>query len=232
MISTHVMKFGAETRDFRANNLSYGAASGSYTFSKLWTQADPNRADALSGNEIASALLGFPTSGSVDLPITTAYRGKYYALFFQDDWKVTRRLTFNLGVRWDYESPVAERYNRQTRGFAFDQASPIAGAAKSASGAANCPACSNLTGGLQYAGTSGDERLAFAPDRNNFQPRFGAAYSLGSKTVLRGGVRTLQSRPVGAGPDNRLQSHYAHHPDARQSYALCQYEQSISNGAP
>jgi hypothetical protein len=123
----------------------------------------------------------------VTLPITPAYRAKYYALYFQDDWKVTRKLTLNLGLRWDYESPVVERYNRQTTGFAFGVPSPIAGQVKTAAGVANCPACSNLTGGLLFAGTSGDSRLAFAPDRNNFQPRIGVAYSLDSKTVLRGG---------------------------------------------
>src|SRR5581483_5166248 len=187
VIRTHVMKFGVELRDFRTNVVNYGAASGSYAFSKLWTQADPNRADANSGNEMASALLGYPTSASVAIPIIPAYRGKYYAAFFQDDWKITRRLTLNLGLRWDFESPVAERYNRQTRGFAFAQASPIADQVKNSPGVENCAACGALRGGLLYAGASGDARYAFEPDRNNFQPRIGAAFSLDSKTVLRGG---------------------------------------------
>jgi len=187
VISTHVMKFGLEVRDFRSNNLSYGAASGSFAFSKLWTQADPNRADAYSGNEIATALLGNPTGGSIEIPITPAHRSKYYAGFFQDDWKITRRLTLNLGLRWDYETPVMERYNRQTRGFALRQPSPIADQVRSRPGVENCAACRNLSGGLLYAGTSGDARYAFAPDRNNFQPRIGAAFALDSKTVIRGG---------------------------------------------
>jgi hypothetical protein len=187
VLSTHVMKYGLELRDFRANNLSYGAASGAFSFTRLWTQADPNRADAFSGNEIASALLGYPTSASVDIPITPAYRGKYYAIFFQDDWKITRRLTLNLGIRWDYETPVTERWNRQTRGFAFGVPSPLAEQVKGRPGIENCPACGNLTGGLLYAESEGDGRYAFVPDRNNFQPRIGAAFSLDSKTVLRGG---------------------------------------------
>jgi len=65
VMRSHLMKFGVEGRDFRSNNLSYGAAGGSFAFSRLWTQADPNRADALSGNEIATALLGHPTGGSI-----------------------------------------------------------------------------------------------------------------------------------------------------------------------
>jgi len=187
VVSTHVMKYGVELREFRATNLSYTSPSGAYTFGKNWTPADPNTASAYAGNEIATALLGYPTSGSVVLPITPAYVGKYYALFFQDDWKIARKLTLNLGLRWDYETPVVERYNRQTRGFAFGVASPLAAKVKTAAGVANCPACANLTGGLVFAGTSGTDRYAFTPDRNNVQPRIGAAYSLDSKTVIRGG---------------------------------------------
>ena len=187
VIATHVMKFGVEFRDFRTTNLNFGPAGGSFAFTKLWTQADPNRADALSGNEIASALLGYPTSGSLTLPITPAYRAKYHSAFFQDDWKITRKLTLNIGLRWDYESPVVERYNQMTRGFAFDQASPIAAQVSGKPGIENCAACRSLTGGLLFAEASGDNRFAFAPDRNNFQPRIGAAYALGGKTVLRGG---------------------------------------------
>jgi hypothetical protein len=184
---THVMKYGIELREYRSTDLNFGAASGTYTFSRLWTQNDPNRADAYSGNEVASMLLGYAASGSVTIPITPAYQGRYYALFVQDDWKLTRKFTLNLGLRWDYETPVRERYNRQTRGYAFDQPSPIADQAKNGPGVANCPACSNLMGGLLYAGTDGDSRFAFNPDRNNVQVRIGAAYALNSKTVLRGG---------------------------------------------
>jgi hypothetical protein len=187
VVAAHVMKFGFEVREFRTNIQNYGAAGGSFAFSRLWTQADPNRADAFSGNEIASALLGYATSGSVVLPIIPAYLSRYYAGFFQDDWKITRRLTLNLGLRWDYETPIAERYNRQTRGFALGQPSPIADAVRNRPGVENCAACGSLTGGLLYAGSSGSERYAFAPDRNNFQPRVGVAFMLDSKTVLRGG---------------------------------------------
>jgi hypothetical protein len=199
VISTHVMKFGVEARDFRTTNLNFGPASGSYGFTKLWTQADHNRADALSGNEIATALLGYPTSGSLTLPITPAYRAMYYSFFFQDDWKITRKLTLNLGLRWDYESPVKERYNQMTRGFAFGQASPLAAQVQNRPGIENCAACRNLTGGLLFTGTSGSDRFAFTPDKNNFQPRIGAAYALNEKTVLRGGfgVYTLGQWALG-----------------------------------
>jgi hypothetical protein len=183
---SHVMKFGGEIRDYQLNRLTVGLPSGSLSFAKSWTQANPLQADAVSGDEIASALLGWG-GGQYEIPIAPAYRYKYWVLFFQDDWKVTRKLSVNLGLRWDYESPPVERYDRMTRGFAFDQASPIAPQVKVAPGVENCPACANLMGGPLYVNTGGLARTAFDPDRNNFQPRVGAAYLLNSKTVLRGG---------------------------------------------
>src|SRR6185436_2370006 len=89
-----------------------GLASGNYAFDKNFTQAVSGRADAVSGNEFASFLLGYPASATVDRNIDPAFNHFYYAVFAQDDWKVTQRLTLNLGLRWDYESPATERYNR------------------------------------------------------------------------------------------------------------------------
>ncbi|HKE25360.1 MAG TPA: TonB-dependent receptor [Bryobacteraceae bacterium] len=171
------LKFGTELRRYNQNFLQPGAADGNYTFGKTWTQANPLRADATSGNEFATFLLGLPTSGTVDRNIDASYRNMYYALFAQDDWKITPRLTLNLGVRWDYEAPRTERYNRMVRGFAFGQPSPIAGQVSGL----------DLTGGLLYAGTDGDNRFAFLPDRKHIEPRFGVAWSFAPKWVMRGG---------------------------------------------
>ncbi|MBI1791365.1 MAG: TonB-dependent receptor [Acidobacteria bacterium] len=186
VIRSHVTKFGAEVRDYRGNRLDRGVASGNLAFGRGFTQADPLRADAFSGDEIATLLLGYP-NGSFDIPVAPAYSYHYYVLFFQDDWKVTRKLALNLGLRWDYESPPVERHDRMLRGFAFDQASPIAAQVKSSPAAANCPACADLRGGPLFAGVGGQPRTGFNPDRNNLQPRLGLAYSLTPKTVIRAG---------------------------------------------
>jgi hypothetical protein len=171
------IKFGAEVRRYNQNFLQPGAADGNYTFGKTWTQANPTRADATSGNEFATFLLGLPTSGTVDRNIDASYRNMYYAAFVQDDWKIKPNLTMNLGMRWDYEAPRTERYNRMLRGFAFGQPSPIA----------NQVSGLNLTGGLLYAGSSGESRFAFSPDRKHFEPRAGIAWSFKPKWVMRGG---------------------------------------------
>lgn len=171
----HNTKFGAEGRLYNRNNLQPGLASGTYSFGKNWTQANPLRADSTSGNEIATFLLGLPTSGSVDHNIDPAYQNRYYAVFVQDDFKVTPNLTVNAGLRWDYETPITERQNRMIRGFAFGQASPL-----------QVPGY-NLTGGLLFAGSSGDSRYSFNPEHTNFQPRAGFAWRVAPHWVLRGG---------------------------------------------
>ncbi|MFN7932289.1 MAG: TonB-dependent receptor [Bryobacteraceae bacterium] len=174
---THSIKFGSELRLYNSNSISPASAAGNYTFNRNWTQADAQRADALSGNVFATMLLGYPSSGFVDRNMFPAYQNRYYSLFVQDDWKIRRNVTINAGLRWDYEGPIYERYNRQIRGFAFDQASPIASQVQGLT----------LKGGLLFAGSSGQDRLAFLPDRNNFQPRIGVAWSVTPKWVVRGG---------------------------------------------
>ncbi len=188
MLGRHNLHFGAEFRRYNDNNLNPGLASGVYNFDEAWTQANPQRADSASGNAFASFLLGLPASGSVDRNISPSYRSNYYSLFIQDDVRVLPHLTLNLGLRWDYETPRIERYDRMIRGFAFDQPSPIAPAVTASAAAANCPACvTGLKGGLLYVGQNGDSRYAFDPHRANFQPRIGVAYRITSSLVFRGG---------------------------------------------
>src|SRR5437762_168246 len=173
----HVLKIGAEFRRFENLTVALGLISGQYTSTRAFTQANPLQGDALSGNEFASFLLGYPNGGTVDNNMDPFYRGYYYVGFVQDDWKVSSRLTVNLGFRYDYEAPMAERYNRQVRGFNFDQLSPIADKVQGLV----------LKGGLMYAGTSGESRQVFNRDYLHPQPRVGFAYRVGHDWVIRGG---------------------------------------------
>jgi len=113
-----VLKIGAEGKRFDKNRILLGLISGQYNFDRSYTQANPLRGDAVSGNEFATFLLGYPMGGNVDEMVHPAHRNYFYAAFIQDDWKVTPRLTLNLGFRYDYEQPFSERYNRMVRGFA------------------------------------------------------------------------------------------------------------------
>ncbi|MGH9723213.1 MAG: TonB-dependent receptor domain-containing protein, partial [Bryobacteraceae bacterium] len=177
VVGRHFLKFGAEGRKYNDNTLNPGRAVGFYSFGKNWTQAVSNRADAVSGNELATFLLGYPTSAVVDRNIDPAFTHFYYAMFLQDDWKLTSRLTLNAGLRWDYETPATERYDRMIRGLDFDAASPIASRAQGL----------NLRGAVQFANSGGQPRGSFVPDKNNFAPRVGLAYRLRDKWVIRGG---------------------------------------------
>jgi Carboxypeptidase regulatory-like domain/TonB dependent receptor len=183
----HTIKTGIEFRVYRWFDVSPGNTTGSYSFLRDMTRRDPSTADTTSGDPYASFLLGYPSSGFVSKNETFAWQNLYYVGYLQDDWKINERLTVNLGLRWDYEAPTSERFNRQTRGFAFGQPAPI-----------QAPGL-NLTGGLIYAGTEGAARLAFEPDRNNWQPRAGAAYRLTRHMVVRGGygVYYLGQRATG-----------------------------------
>lgn len=174
----HSMKFGAEFRLLHFSNIERTTANGDFAFTRRWTTSNPNVTDAAAGNAIADFLLGYMNSASVKLNSVPYLSWRYPVVYFQDDWQVNRRLTLNIGLRWDYESPPVERFDRQNRGFGFTAASPYKVAGY------------DLRGGLLFAGRDGQPRGAFVPDRNNWQPRFGLAYKvLQSKSlVFRAGV--------------------------------------------
>ena len=188
MFSRHTLKAGGEYRRILATPLATGNNNGFFEFTRAFTRRDPNSADATSGSAIASFLLGYPTNNSnMGMAQARDQNWNYFGLFVQDDLRVNRKLTLNLGLRWDYESGTVDSLDRLVRGYAFDQANPLADRVRNASGAAGCPSCANLQGGLLFAGVDGVSRQLFDPDRNNFQPRVGFAYTLNDRMVLRGG---------------------------------------------
>jgi hypothetical protein len=174
----HALKFGADYRLSRWNLLAPGAAqSGTFMFTPVFTQANPfvpTSADT-SGSGLASLLLGVPATGSLGFNSPLSLQNHYLALFVQEDWKVRPNLTVNFGLRYDFETPYTERYDRAGYGFDSVTPSPVA-----------VPGL-DLRGGILFAGLGDNPRREGDLDLNNFAPRFGFALSLGSKTVLRGG---------------------------------------------
>jgi hypothetical protein len=186
----HSIRAGAEYRVYQENTSNYGNVSPSYAFGTTWTAGPVDNSPAAPiGQGLASFLLGLPTGGSINNVTSAAQQSRYVALFLQDDWKVSRKLTLNLGMRYELELPTTERYNRFNRGFDLTVANPIQAAAQ-ANFALNPVAGVNqlLTpGGLLFAGVNGVPRGLWNSDTHAFAPRFGFAYALSPKTVVRGG---------------------------------------------
>lgn len=192
-IKNHTLRFGFEGNLIRYNVQNPQSGFGALSFDSRFTQKNYQTGDATSGNAAAALLLGSFSSASYGITPAYALQQIYIAPFVQDDWRVTRKLTVNLGFRWDYESPFSERHNKQVAGFCTTCASPLQSSV----------AGLTLNGGLQY--TSSSNRYPFPKDLNNFQPRLGFAYQAFENTVVRGGFgiiyfNTLES-PVGTGFD-------------------------------
>ena len=180
----------ATTRGSIANSASEpGRAAGQYHFRSNYTRERDN-SGALFGQDVASFLLGIPTGGSLDINAERLNDTWYHGVFVQDDWKITDRLTLNLGLRYEYEAPTIDSQNRNVRGFDPSAAVSIEAAARAAYAASPIPEIPAsqfaVRGGLQF--TSDSNRGFYDVDADNIQPRAGFAYALSPKTVLRGGV--------------------------------------------
>lgn len=173
----HTMKTGVDLRSLRHNSFSGGGNAGIFNFSPGFTQGpNPLAGSQTAGAGFASFLLGTAASGTATIRSAISYSTRYYAAYFQDDFRVTQKLTFNLGLRYDYETPRTERFNRISF-FLPDAPHPLGPEV----------GMPNLKGGLGFPGVGGFGRGWADPDRNNFAPRFGFAYNVMPKTVVRGG---------------------------------------------
>lgn len=181
---SHTMKFGLDLRRIHFIQQNSGNIL-QFTAQTQWTQQQWNQSDPLSGDGYASFLLG-GVSGSQNYPLYPFFQQWYVAPYFQDDWKVSRKLTLNLGLRWDFNQAPREKYDRINRGFNPTIASPIANQIP-ADMLALYPNLRNLTGGLEFAGVGGNPRVVSKNVWTNWQPRVGVAYQLSQKLVARGG---------------------------------------------
>ena len=178
VLSRHLLKFGFDDRILLVNDHEISQGSGAFSFSKAPTQGpNPNSASSTAGDGLASLLLGVGSSGNIINGFKdVATKSNYYAWYLADDWKVSSRLTLNIGLRYDLQTPRTERYNRMNY-FDPNVASPLAGP----SGIAN------LKGGLVFVGVNGNGRSQFDLQTNNISPRFGFAFQTTKRMVVRGG---------------------------------------------
>jgi len=156
----HTFKTGLEMRISGVNDIAVVSGGGTYGFTNTATS-----------HGLAALLLGWAQSGSINEGILIRSRSKTIGAYLQDDWKITPRLTLNLGLRWDYDEPRWEADNQQN---SFDRfaLNPVSG----------------TPGIVTFSGRGGISKYAHNKDLNNFGPRFGFAWRVTDRWVVRGGV--------------------------------------------
>ncbi|MEZ5399074.1 MAG: carboxypeptidase regulatory-like domain-containing protein [Bryobacteraceae bacterium] len=189
LVGTHTIKFGGTHRLNRVSNFRPNNPNGNYSFNDGFTRRFFNRAGG--GDAIASLFLGLPSGGQMRSEPVLGLQVKYTALFVQDDWRVSDRLTLNLGLRWDADFPQTERFDRASW-FDLQARSPI-----------QAPGFDSFFGGLVFAGsrTPGASRGIKDLDKNNFAPRVGLAYKVTDRLVVRTGTGIFYSPTTGFGPN-------------------------------
>jgi hypothetical protein len=212
----HTFKYGFEHLIQQNAGGNLGTSGGSFSFGSAtntsadsWTCQNPVKncgASQGNGSNVAQFLLGLPLSGSISTNATAFWSQHYTAAYFQDTWRVASKLTLDLGLRWDYQTGVTERHNRnytrydptyvQTAVTTPSQASyaSLVGATSANIGVnllqAHRPNASTFvtTGAIDYSGVHGTPRTLYNPRYLYFQPRIGFAYRVHPDTVLRGGL--------------------------------------------
>jgi hypothetical protein len=172
----HNIRFGFERKHFLGNYAAPGSPSGSFMFNNYGTEKNVFGFSSDQGHGIASLLLGFgdpyPWAG-LDIQPASATASRDTGLYVQDDWRITQQLTVNLGLRYEWQSPYTERYNR------------VQFADWDADSGVDVPGLGRIKGVASFADP---KRRHAIMDRNNWAPRLGFAYRIGQNTVVRGGA--------------------------------------------
>ncbi len=194
----HSMKFGGRFRQEYNNVRELQQAQGSHDFGPDWTalyDAPNDAALPYTGSGLADMALGLPTTLRNQYNHGYYYfRQKAFGLYFHDNWKVSPRLTLDLGLRWDKWTPYNEKYNRLVNldlaSFAntFQVITPNSVRMEDIPGIPAGVLDSWAARGLTWktANELGFPGALWAADNNNFGPRLGAAFKITDKTVLRG----------------------------------------------
>ncbi len=167
IVGNHSIKAGFEFKHNR--NLDDGYFTGNMAFNKRPTE-DPQNAES-TGSAVAAYLLGLPNTAqrNIGRGTTAIMRKEDYSFYFQDDWKVTPKLTLNLGLRYDlieypkHRDDLLASIDIETGQFLWDGVNPVTGEAPNA------------------------RRGIVEPDYNNIAPRAGLAYRIGEKSTIRAG---------------------------------------------
>ena len=190
---SHTIKAGFDVRQINYEPKNSGSILA-FSGNTSWTQKTYNVGDSTSGDGYASFLLGI-VGGSSNYPLYPWWRQIYAAPYLNDDWKVTRKLTLTLGLRWDIYTAQYEKWGRQLGPFDPTVSSPIQSQIPAAM-IAQYPQLANLKGGMTFANGPGLDGVPFKTNMHNISPRFGLAYQVSNKLVLRTGFGQTYSNPT------------------------------------
>ena len=173
-LGRHTLKMGFDYRKIKAAGNDFNDAEGNYSFNGIFTKSAPT-SSGLGGADLADMLLGYPSSGNIYTSTKLSEFSNYYGAYIQDDFRFSSKLTFNIGMRWEHETGIQEQNNGIVVNFDGTAANPLAAGVTGIS----------PKGEIVYAG--GGNTAAGNPYSSKWGPRFGVAYQLNSKTVLRAG---------------------------------------------
>jgi hypothetical protein len=189
----HTVRGGVDLRWAQRTSLDGAGNMGSFGFDNTYTRA----ADTTNvfpaqqvGLTLAAFMLGIPTSVSIEDANGFDVRNRWFGTFVQDTWRVSRNLTLNFGLRFEYEIGIKEKDNRMVLWFDPQADLSIAAAAEAAYARNPIPEVPvsqfNVQGGAVYAGAPGFGDRTWKPEAL-WMPRFSFGYKLGEKTVVKGG---------------------------------------------
>ncbi len=202
----HSFRYGLQERRNNWTGRGPGSSSGAFSWRNGWTRA--SNVDNVSVNHAhdwAAFMMGMPNSIAIDTNDSTYFSTPRRALYFQDDWRVSKKLRLALGLRYEREAGISERFNRALTGvFLPDLKLPFTDPVKAAYAANPIPqlpaAQFNPQGGTTYMGQNGYDSAT--KGTHQFLPKAGVVYSFNDKTVLRGGwgmymdtLNPLNTRP-------------------------------------
>ena len=190
----HSLQTGMEFRQYRETDVFFANnQTGQFNFDSTWTRGPLDNSTAAPGSlgqSFASFLLGLPSSGSVTRAASYDEKSQVWGFYVQDNWRLSSRMTVNLGLRYEYETPMTEADNKSVRGFDATVVQAIEAAARAKYAANPTPevpvSAFNVRGGLNFAGVDQPSGLYDTP-KTNFMPRAGLTFKLNEETVLRGG---------------------------------------------
>jgi hypothetical protein len=189
---SHTLRAGMDVRNQYRTGGGGGNTSGSFSFGNTYTRKNDDTftpAGSLAFSW-AAFLMGVPDSMSVASTDSYALLNPYYAWYAQDNWRLSRKLSINFGLRLEYETGPTERYNRAISYFDPNAVLPISDAAQAAYARSPIPELDPskfvAKGGSLYAGAGNTSRQLWQNELM-WLPRVAGAYQIDSRTVVRAG---------------------------------------------